>query len=82
MNPTGSAPRKTKSHDLAIMRSRKRVQISDSEKLRFVVESPGSHEKLRNMHSESVVGVAVGAEDDVGAGAEVGTGVENSCDAT
>ena len=84
VNPTGSVPRKTKLHDLAIMRSRKGVQISDSEKLRFVVASPGLHEKLRNMHLVSVVGVGAGGEGGVAVGAEDGVGVdvENPCDAT
>ena len=60
------------------------MQISDSEKLRFVVASPGSHEKLRNMHSVSVVGVGAGGEGGVTVGAADGVGVdgENSCDAT
>ena len=67
-----------KLHVPAISWFSKGAQISNSEKLRFVVLSP-SHEKLTNTQPSAGsvgIGVGVGRSADVGApGVDVGTGV-------
>ena len=67
-----------KLHVPAISWFSKGAQISNSEKLRFVVLSP-SHEKLTNTQPSAGavgIGVGVGSSADVGApGVDVGTGV-------
>ena len=64
-----------KLHVPAISCLSKGAQISNSEKLRFVVLSPW-HEKLTNTHPSVDTGVGVGSSIDVGAPSiDVGTGV-------